>query len=114
MASACLTGGGLATSGDYERCIEIDGRRYGHILHPATGWPVQGLCSVSVIADSCLLAGTLSTVAMLKSHQGTKWLDSLSVAHAWMDDAGAQGQAHWPTGSHTVAWDHDNFQASRL
>jgi thiamine biosynthesis lipoprotein len=91
MASVAIDRGGLATSGDYERCIEFNGRRYGHILLPATGWPAQGLSSVSVIAEQCLLAGTLSTIAMLKGDQGPPWLKGLCVPHVWMDDRGAWG-----------------------
>ena len=34
--------GGVASSGDYERCMVVDGVRYGHILDPRTGWPVRG------------------------------------------------------------------------
>ena len=48
-ATATIERGALATSGDYERSIEIDGRRYSHILNPRTGWPVHGLASVSAI-----------------------------------------------------------------
>ncbi len=65
-----IRSGGLATSGDYERCCEIDGLRYGHILNPKTGWPVQGYASISVQASSCLAAGAISTVAMLKGKPG--------------------------------------------
>ena len=38
-----LSKGGLATSGDYERCITFGGKRYSHILNPRTGWPSSGL-----------------------------------------------------------------------
>jgi FAD:protein FMN transferase len=83
-----LTGGALATSGDYERFIEVDGRRYCHILDPRTGWPAQGLSSVTVIAEGCLVAGSLSTAAMLKGNQGAAWLEDLGVRHLVIDDAG--------------------------
>lgn len=46
----------IATSGDYERFFFHRGRRFCHILDPATGWPAQGLMSASVIADTCTLA----------------------------------------------------------
>lgn len=83
-----LSRGALATSGDYERCIEIAGRRYGHVLDPRTGWPVAGLRSVTALADGCLVAGTVCTIAMLKGAAGPAWLQSLNVAHLWMDDVG--------------------------
>jgi thiamine biosynthesis lipoprotein len=99
LGTAAIHRGALATSGDYERCIEIKNRRYGHILHPETGWPVRGLCSVSVIADQCLLAGTLCTVAMLKGNMGAVWLEKLGVANLWMNDQGSSGQSLWPASS---------------
>jgi len=62
-----LERGALATSGDTRRFIERDGVRYGHILDVRTGWPVQGAPrSVTVAAGSCLEAGMLATLAMLK------------------------------------------------
>jgi thiamine biosynthesis lipoprotein len=51
----------MATSGQEEQGFEIDGRRYGHILDPRTGYPARGVASVSVIADSAVLADSLST-----------------------------------------------------
>lgn len=51
----------VATSGAYERFVEIDGRRYGHIMNPATGRPAEGLLSVTIITDSAMLADGLST-----------------------------------------------------
>jgi thiamine biosynthesis lipoprotein len=57
---------GIASSGDYIRCFKIDGRRYGHIIDPRTGWPVANGCTQStVIAGTCLQAGLLSTTAFV-------------------------------------------------
>ncbi len=61
-----ISQGGLATSGDYERYVEIDGQRYCHIINPKTGWPVKGVSAASVVADHCLVAGSFATMAMLK------------------------------------------------
>ena len=83
--------GGLTSSGDYERCLVIDGRRYSHILNPKTGQPVQNLASVSVIADFCVLAGSASTIAMLMEQQGPDWLNQLGLPHIWMDVDGNVG-----------------------
>ncbi|GLS24349.1 FAD:protein FMN transferase [Marinibactrum halimedae] len=74
--------GGLATSGDYERGFSLNGRYYSHILNPKTGWPVEGFASVTVIADQALIAGTATTVAMLKGiEKGKAWLEELKVKH---------------------------------
>jgi thiamine biosynthesis lipoprotein len=86
VAEVELHGGALATSGDYERFIEVKGRRYCHILDPRTGWPAQGLSSVTVISDRCLVAGTLATSAMLRGRSGAAWLASLGVRHIVIDD----------------------------
>ena len=89
-----LSKGALATSGDYERKIEIGGKRYGHLLDPRTGWPVQGLVSVSVVADQCLVAGSLATLAMLRGRGGQEWLQGLPVTesrHLWIDSQGKSG-----------------------
>ena len=87
-AEIALAGGALATSGDYERFIEVDGRRYCHILDPRTGWPAQGLASVTVISERCLVAGSLSTAAMLKAKDGAAWLQGLGVRHIAIDANG--------------------------
>jgi thiamine biosynthesis lipoprotein len=80
IAHIALAGGGLASSGDYERCLLIDGRRYGHILSPATGWPVQGLVAVSIAAPQCLVAGGSATIAMLKPEaEALAWLAELGL-----------------------------------
>lgn len=56
----------VATSGDYLRCFTQNGRRYGHIIDPRTGWPVHNGCqSVTVIAPSCTVAGVLATTAFV-------------------------------------------------
>jgi FAD:protein FMN transferase len=86
----------VATSGDYERFLEVDGRRYCHILDPRTGWPAQGLASVTVIADRCLVAGSLSTTAMLKGNDGAGWLQSLGVRHIVIDETGKYGGTEPP------------------
>jgi FAD:protein FMN transferase len=85
VAEVKLPNGALATSGDYERFVEVDGRRYCHILNPRTGWPAQALSSVTVISERCLVAGSLSTTAVLKGKDGVTWLQSLGVRHIVID-----------------------------
>ena len=56
---------GVATSGTYERCFVKDGRRYHHLLDATTGWPAQGLSSVTVVDGSAFRAGRFATAAFL-------------------------------------------------
>ena len=91
VAALPLGWGGIASSGDYERCMIVEGVRYGHILDPRTGWPVRGLASVSVAANHCLVAGTLTTIAMLKGAAGAAWLDSIEVPCLYVTDDGQLG-----------------------
>lgn len=89
IASTLLASGGIASSGDYERYFEQDGRRYCHILDAKTGWPAQGLAGVSVVADQCMVAGTATTIAMLKGpRRGLEWLESLGLPFLAVDAAG--------------------------
>jgi thiamine biosynthesis lipoprotein len=86
-----LSKGSLATSGDYERFINVGGKRYNHIINPRTVWPSGGLSSVSVVAETCLLAGSVASLAMLMGLDGPAWLSGLGVANLWADDDGANG-----------------------
>lgn len=89
LARIDLTAGGLASSGNYERFMDVEGKRYSHILDPRSGWPVATPAGITVIADSCLVAGTLATIAMLKGErQGPPWLAELGVPHLVIDRGG--------------------------
>jgi thiamine biosynthesis lipoprotein len=75
-----LKAGALATSGDARRCVVRDGRRYGHILDPRTGWPVEDAPrSVTVAAETCTQAGMLATLAMLQGAAAESWLEEQGV-----------------------------------
>ena len=74
--------GGLATSGDARRFLLKDGVRYSHILDPQTGYPVPDAPrSVTVIANTCIEAGMLSTFAMLQGKDAAKFLDAQEVKY---------------------------------
>ncbi len=51
----------VATSGDYERFFKMDGKRWHHILDPKTGRPGRLTRSVTVIAQSTMMADGLAT-----------------------------------------------------
>ena len=82
IATVDMSSGGIASSGDYERYIIIDGKRYSHLLNPITGDCIQPyFSSVSVISDSCLLAGSFSSIAMLKSQEDSGWLKDIGLPY---------------------------------
>jgi FAD:protein FMN transferase len=61
IAAIDLSNGTFSTSGDYERAFIKDGRRYHHILDPATGEPARGCRSVTIIAEQAVVADALAT-----------------------------------------------------
>jgi len=74
--------GGLATSGDWRRFAQKEGKRYGHILNPVTGWPVEEApASVTVAERSCALAGMLATMAMLMGAGAEEFLAGQKTPH---------------------------------
>lgn len=91
LETLSLHEGALASSGDYERCIIVDGLRYGHVLNPHTGRPVRHLAAVSVVGEFCVVAGSAATIAMLKEDKGASWLKDLDLAHCWVDVQGKTG-----------------------
>ena len=91
LQTLLLHSGALASSGDYERCITLNGIRYGHVLNPKTGWPVRYMAAVSVIGEFCVVAGSASTIGMLKEEDGPAWLKSLGLPHLWVNVSGESG-----------------------
>lgn len=56
----------MATSGDYQNFFEIDGIRYSHTIDPRTGHPVRhNLASVTVVAETCMLADAWATALLV-------------------------------------------------
>jgi thiamine biosynthesis lipoprotein len=66
LARIQLQHGALGTSGAGEQFTEIDGKRYGHVLDPRTGWPAEsGVLSASVLAADAAVADALSTAFLV-------------------------------------------------
>jgi thiamine biosynthesis lipoprotein len=76
-AGVAVTNHAVATSGDYLRHFIFNGRRYGHILDPRTGYPAFNDCrAVSIIAPSCTIAGLLATsVCILGAKEGLQLIE---------------------------------------
>ena len=78
IATFPVTDKGVATSGNYERFFEIDGRKYCHIIDPRNGRPVEGMLSATVVADTAMAADALSTaVFVLGEEKGMALIESL-------------------------------------
>jgi thiamine biosynthesis lipoprotein len=84
-AVVALTGGALATSGDYRQVRFVEGERRTHVLAPRTGRPVQGgVASASVVAPTCMEADAVATALMVLSPdeglafvESRPWLEAL-------------------------------------
>lgn len=82
ISNACLE-----TSGDYERCFEIDGKRYHHILDPRTGRPSNGCMSATVVAPDAALADALGTgLCVMSAEKGMALVERLPRVEALLVD----------------------------
>lgn len=71
-----ISQGGIATSGNYRKFYEKDGRKFSHTLHPLTGYPVEhNLLSATVIAPNAAIADAYATAFMVMG--GDKTMDYL-------------------------------------
>jgi len=68
----------ISTSGDYERYFEEDGKRYHHIIEPATGLPAGGVRSATIVGPDAVLTDALSTsVFVMGVDQGLTLISTL-------------------------------------
>lgn len=85
VATIPISRGALATSGDYEKYFDLDGKRYCHVLNPRTGYPARYWSSVSVMAPLAIVAGSYSTIAILKETAGLQFLQEAQVSYLGID-----------------------------
>jgi len=93
LATLELSGRAVVTSGDYERFFEVDGRRYHHIFDPRSGYPASACQSVTLVADSAMLADALATaVFVLGPEEGLALLAEFAGVEALI--VAADGATH--------------------
>lgn len=88
-----LDNNAVVTSGNYEKYVEFNGKRYTHIIDPRTGWPVTGLTSATVFAPKAELADALATsVFVMGIETGLNFINQLpGIECVIVDD---QGKIH--------------------
>ena len=68
----------VATSGNYEKFVEFNGKKYTHIIDPRTGYPASGLVSVTIFSDSGELCDALATsVFIMGTETGLNLINQL-------------------------------------
>ncbi|MFN8248883.1 MAG: FAD:protein FMN transferase [Ferruginibacter sp.] len=73
-----ISGMAVATSGNYEKYVVIDGKKYSHTINPKTGLPVTGIKSVTIIAPHAELADAMATpVTIMGVHAGLNLINQV-------------------------------------
>ena len=82
-----ITNMAVATSGNYEKYIMIDGKKYSHTISPKTGLPVTGIKSVTIIAPNAEIADAMATPVMIMGiHAGLFMIDQMKDIEAILID----------------------------
>ena len=79
----------ISTSGDYERYVVIDGKKYGHIMDPKTGKPADYYDSVTVVTLDPIQSDVLSTsLFAMPPEIAYKWAEDKQIAALFLDKKG--------------------------
>jgi thiamine biosynthesis lipoprotein len=79
FASLELSNASIATSGNYEKFVIIDGKKYSHNIDPRTGYPVSGIKSTTIICSNAELADAMATpITVMGVKQGLHLIDQLN------------------------------------
>jgi thiamine biosynthesis lipoprotein len=88
LGAVPLSLGSLATSGDYVRYFDFEGRRYCHVLNPKTGQPAHSWQSVTVVSAICIDAGSITTISMLMEDAAKDFIRRRNENALLIDQAG--------------------------
>jgi thiamine biosynthesis lipoprotein len=83
-----ITDMAIATSGNYEKYVVIDGRKYSHTIDPKTGFPISGIKSVTVICPNAELADAMATpISIMGIRAGLAMINQMKgIACVIVDD----------------------------
>lgn len=78
----------IATSGNYEKYAMIDGKKYSHTINPKTGFPIQGIKSVTIISPNAEISDAFATpISILGVEAGLSLINQLKdIACVIIDD----------------------------
>ncbi|NKB42724.1 MAG: FAD:protein FMN transferase [Alphaproteobacteria bacterium] len=111
IGQVSLMSGAVSTSGDYDRYFETDGKRYSHIVDPRTGWPVEEIFSLTVVAPNATAADALSTAAfVLGADQGLGLLSRCKGVRGILVQPDAESESLLAVQT-DVQRDHPNVQS---
>lgn len=91
LHTLALSKGSAVTSGDYQRFVEIDGKKYHHIIDPDTLYPSEFWRSVTVVCADSALADALSTALfLLPLEEGKALLEKTGAEAMWLAPDGTR------------------------
>ncbi|MFQ5770111.1 MAG: FAD:protein FMN transferase [bacterium] len=106
FATITIDEGAVATSGDYEKYFEINGKRYHHILNPKTGYPSSPVVSVTIVAATTSLADAFATAAfVLGPERGMEFIENNPTVAGLIifeQDAESVGTLKWKISTNLV------------
>ncbi|WP_318311564.1 FAD:protein FMN transferase [Flagellimonas crocea] len=87
----------VATSGNYEKYIMLNGEKYSHIIDPRTGYPTKGINSVSIFAKQAELCDALATAVFTMGRDvGLHMINQIDGVEAVVVDS--ENKIHRSTG----------------
>ncbi|MGB6068763.1 MAG: FAD:protein FMN transferase [Desulfomonilaceae bacterium] len=89
----------VQTSGDYERCFIRNGKRYHHIIDSATGYPADGVESVTIVAPTGMTTVTAG-IFVLGTEKGLKYIESIPHVEGFLIDS--EGRIHKSAGAASI------------
>jgi thiamine biosynthesis lipoprotein len=82
-----ISGKAIATSGNYEKYIMVDGKKYSHTIDPKTGLPITGIKSVTVISNNAEFADAMATpIAVMGINAGLFLVNQIPDLHCIIID----------------------------
>ncbi len=86
QATLSLSQGALATSGDSQRYLQYEGKRYSHVLNPKSGWPIENAPrSITLAAPTCIQAGLMATLTLLQGVNARSFIEQTGF-NFWLYD----------------------------